>query len=62
MGMSLRAKNSLQTLLLQEESAYVVTKERNFNKLKLITRERIVFKAGAHGRNWYLIALGRTRQ
>ena len=60
--MSLRAKNSIQTLLLQEESAYVVTKESNFNKLKLIRRERIVFKTGAHGSACYLIVLGRTRQ
>lgn len=53
----------LQTLLLLVEPAYMVVKERDLKKLKLITRERIVFKAGARGRVWCLIVLGgRTRQ
>ena len=37
----------------------MLIKGRDLDKLKLSMRERIVFKAGAHGRTWYLIALGR---
>lgn len=47
-----------QTLLLQAEPAYMVVRDRDLKKLKWITRERILFKAGARGRAWYLIALG----
>ena len=52
------SESELQTLLLQVEPAYMVVKDRDLKKLKLITRERIVFKAGAHERTWCLIALG----
>jgi 4-amino-4-deoxy-L-arabinose transferase-like glycosyltransferase len=48
----------LQTLLLQEEPAYIMIRGRDLDRVKLIKRERIVFKAGAHGRTWYLVALG----
>jgi 4-amino-4-deoxy-L-arabinose transferase-like glycosyltransferase len=48
----------LQTLLLQEEPAYIMIRGRDLDRAKLIKRERIVFKSGAHRRIWYLIALG----
>jgi 4-amino-4-deoxy-L-arabinose transferase-like glycosyltransferase len=48
----------LQRLLLQEEPAYMIIKGRDLDRAKLIKRERIVFRAGAHGRTWSLIALG----
>jgi hypothetical protein len=48
----------LQRLLLQEEPAYMIIKGRDLDRAKLIKRERIVFRAGAHGRIWYLITLG----
>jgi 4-amino-4-deoxy-L-arabinose transferase-like glycosyltransferase len=47
-----------QTLLLKIEPAYMVVRDRDLKKLKWITRERILFKAGTRGRAWYLIALG----
>jgi 4-amino-4-deoxy-L-arabinose transferase-like glycosyltransferase len=49
---------ALQTLLFQEEPAYIMIKGRDLDRLKLIKRDRIVFKGGAHGRTWYLVALG----
>ncbi len=39
-----------QTLLLQADPAYMVVRDRDLKKLKWITRDRILFKAGARGR------------
>ena len=36
----------------------MLIKGRDLDKSKLIKLERIVFKAGAQERTWYLIALG----
>lgn len=47
-----------QMLLVQAEPAYIMVRDRDLKKLKWITRERIVLKAGARERAWYLIALG----
>jgi hypothetical protein len=48
----------LQTLLLQEEPAYMMIRGRDLDRVKLIKRDRIVFKSGGHRRTWYLVALG----
>jgi hypothetical protein len=48
----------LQRLMLQEQSGYILIKQKDFHRSQMIPNDRIVVKEGAEGRTWYLVALG----
>jgi 4-amino-4-deoxy-L-arabinose transferase-like glycosyltransferase len=52
------ARAALQELLVQEDAGYLLIKERDLERVGMITKERIVSSKGSDGRSWFLIALG----
>jgi hypothetical protein len=54
----IKSHAELEKLMSKEQTGYLLIKERDLARTRLIDKSRIILERGSEGRAWYLITLG----